>query len=86
MSFIWKCSSCYIETYRHFKTRIDEHVKTDRKSNIYIYINIYILYCFSILDYALTQFQIEIKEVMYIYWGKRNLYKQLKNLATTLFT
>ena len=42
--------------------------------------------CFSILDYALTQFQIEIKEVMYIYWGKRNLYKQLKNLATTLFT
>ena len=30
------CNSCYIgETCRHFKTRIDEHVKKDKKSNIY---------------------------------------------------
>ena len=37
-----RCNSCYIgETCRHFKTRIDEHVKKDKKSNIYIYINIY---------------------------------------------
>ena len=35
-----RCNSCYIgETCRHFKTRIDEHVKKDKKYNIYI--NIY---------------------------------------------
>ena len=39
---------------------------------------------FSILDYAQTQFQIKIKESMYIDWEKPNLNKQLKHLATTL--
>ena len=35
-----RCNSSYIgETCRHFKTRIDEHVKKDKKYNIYI--NIY---------------------------------------------
>ena len=35
-----RCNSCYIgETCRHFKTRIDEHVKKDKKSNIYKHLN-----------------------------------------------
>ena len=51
-SYFWKsflvykfvcatCNSCYIgETCRHFKTRIDEHVKKDKKSNIYEHLDI----------------------------------------------
>ena len=54
---------CYIgETCRHFKTRIDEHVKKDKKSNIYKHLNnneeCFLSFnsgCFSILDYAPTQ-------------------------------
>ena len=31
-----RCNSCYIgETCRHFKVKIDEHVKKEEKSNIY---------------------------------------------------
>ena len=40
--------------------------------------------CFSILDYAPTQFQVKIKEGMYIDWEKPNLNKQLNHLSTTL--
>ena len=87
-----RCNSCYIgETCRHFKTRIDEHVKKDKKSNIYKHLNnneecfsSFNSDCFSILDYAPTQFQVKIKEGMYIAWEKPNLNKQLNHLATTL--
>ena len=87
-----RCNSCYIgETCRHFRTRIDEHVKKDKKSNIYKHLHnneecfsSFNTDCFSILDYAPTQFQIKIKEVMYIDWEKPNLNKQLNHIATTL--
>ena len=89
------CNSCYIsKTCRHFKTRIDEHVKKDKKSNIYIYKHLHNTeecfsgfnsYCFSILDSAPTQYQIKVKEGMYIDWEKPNFNKQLNHLATTLF-
>ena len=87
-----RCNSCYIgETCRHFKTRIDEHVKKDKKSNIYKHLNnneecfsSFNSDCFSILDYAPTQFHLKIKEGMYIDWEKPNLNKQLNHLATTL--
>ena len=66
-------------------------MKEDKKSNIYKhlhnnkeYFSSFNLDCFSILDYTPTQFQIEIKEVMYIDWEKPNLNKQLNHLATTL--
>ena len=88
-----RCNSSYIgETCRHFKTRIDEHVKKT-KNLIYIY---KLLHnneecfpsfnsdCFSILDNPPTQFQIKIKEGMYIDWEKPNLKKQLNHLAPTL--
>ena len=87
-----RCNSCYIgETCRHFKTRIDEHAEKDKKSNIYKHLNnneecfsSFNSDCFSILDYAPTQFQVKIKECMYIDWEKPNLNKQLNHLATTL--
>ena len=87
-----RCNSCYIgETCHHFKTRINEHVKKDKKSNIYKYLHnnkeffsSFNSDCFSILDYAPTHFQIKIKEGMYIDWEKPNLNKQPNRLSTTL--
>ena len=87
-----KCNSCYIgETCRHFKTRIDEHVKKDKQSNIYKHLHnneerfsSFNSDCFSVLDYAPILFQIKIKEGMYTDWEKPNLNKQLNHLATTL--
>ena len=38
----------------------------------------------KVLDYAPTQFQVKIKEGMYIDWEKPNLNKQLNHIATTL--
>ena len=88
-----RCNSSYIgETYRHFKTRIDEHVKKT-KNLIYIYkllqnneecFSSFNLDCFSTLDYPPTQFQIKIKEGMCNDWEKPNLKKQLNHLAPTL--
>ena len=82
---------CYIcETCRHVKTRIDEHVKKHKKSNIYKYLHNNEDYFssfnsdfFSVLDYAPTQFQIKIKKGMYINWEKPNLNKQLNHLVIT---
>ena len=59
-----RCNSYYIgETCRHFKTRIDEHVKEDKQSNIYKHLHnnkeffsSFNSDCFSTLDYAPTQF------------------------------
>ena len=87
-----RCNSCYIgKTCRYFKTRIDEHVKKDKKSNIYKHLNnneecfsSFNSDCFFILDYTPTLFQVKIKECMYIDWEKPNLNKQLDHLATTL--
>ena len=79
------------ETCHHFKTRINEHVKNDKKSKIYKHLHnneecfsSFNSNCFSILDYASTQFQIKITEGMHIDWEKPNLNKQLNHLATTL--
>ena len=66
-----RCNSCYIgETCRHFKTRIDAHVKKDKKSNIYKHLNnneeCFLSFnsdCFSILDYAPTRFRLRLKKV-----------------------
>ena len=87
-----RCNSCYIgETCRHFKTRIDEHVKKDKNCNRYKHLHnneecfsSFISDCFSILDHAPTQYQTKIKGGIYIYWEKLNLKKQLNHVATTL--
>ena len=84
-----RCNSCCVaEIFRHLKIRIDEHVKKDKKFNIYENLHnneeccsSLSSDCFSILHYAPTQ--IKIKEEG-IDWGKPNLDKQLNHLATTL--
>ena len=87
--FCTRCSSCYIgEICRHFKTRIDE----DKKSSVNKHLHYneecssgFYSDCFSMLDYVPAQFQIKIKEALYINWEKPNLIKQLNSLATALY-
>ena len=57
-----RCNSCYIrKTCRHFKTKIDEHLKKDKKCNIYEHLHnneecfsSFNSDRFSVLDYAPT--------------------------------
>ena len=87
-----RCKSCYIgETCGHFITRIDEHIKKDKKSHVFQHLHNkeecfsrFDLNWFSILDSTTTKYQIKLKEDMYIDWEKPNLNKQENRLSTTL--
>ena len=86
------CSSSYIgETCRHFKTRIEEHIKKDSKSHIFKDLNstttcfdLYNSLCFKIIDKANSKFDLKIKEALHINWRKANLNAQQNHLALTL--
>ena len=75
------CSSSYIgETCRHFKTRIEEHIKKDNKCHILKHLHYtatcfdsYNSLCFEIIDKTNFKFDVKIKEALYIYWRKPNL-------------
>ena len=66
------CSSSYIgETCRHFKTRIEEHIKKDNKSHIFKHLHStttcfdsYNSLCFKITDKANSEFDLKIKEAL----------------------
>ena len=85
-------SSSYIgETCRHFKTRIEEHIKKDNKSHIFkhphstsTFFDSYNSLCFKIIDKANSKFDLKIKEVLHIKWRKPNLNAQQSQLALTL--
>ena len=86
------CSSSYIgETCRHFKTRIEEHIKKDNKSHIFkhlhsttTYFDSYNSLCFKIIDKANSKFDLKIKEALHINWRKPNLNAQQNHLVLTL--
>ena len=86
------CSSSYIgETCRHFKTRIEEHIKKDNKSHIFKHLyssetcfDSYNSLCFKMIDPANSKFDIKIKEALHISWRKPNLNAQQNHLALTL--
>ena len=86
------CNFCYIgETTRHLEKRIAEHLRKDKTSAIYKHIhedfdcfNYCDESCFSILDTAMTNFQLKVKEGMYIGWENPNLNKQVKYVQCTL--
>ena len=75
------CSSSYIgETCRHFKTRIEEHIKKDNKSQIFIYLHStatcfdsYNSLYFKIIDKANSKYDLKIKEALHINWRKPKL-------------
>ena len=86
------CSSSYIgETCRHFKTRVEEHIKKNNKSHIFKHLHSsetcfdsYNSLCFKIIDKANSKFGLKIKETLHINWRKPNLNAQLHHLALTL--
>ena len=86
------CSSSYIgETCRHFKTRIEEHIKKDNKSHILKHLHStatcfdsHNSLCFKIIDKANFKFHLKIKEALHINWRKPNLNAQEHDLALIL--
>ena len=86
------CSSSYIgETCRHFKTRIEEHIKKDNKSHIFKHLhsvgtcfNSYNSIFFKIIDKTNSKFDLKIKEALHINWRKPSLDAQQNHLAITL--
>ena len=86
------CSSRYIgETCRHFKTRIEEHIKKDNKSHIFKHLHStatcfdsYNSLSFKIIDKANSKFDLKIKEVLSTNWRKSNINAQQNPLALTL--
>ena len=86
------CSSSYIgKTCRHFKTRIEEHIKKDNKSHIFKHLHStatcfssYNSLCFKIIDKANSKLDLKIKEALHISWRKPNLNAQQNHLVLTL--
>ena len=86
------CSSSFIdETCRHFKTRIEEHIKNNNKSHICKHLHFtatcfdsYNSLCFKIIDKGNSKFDLKIKDALHINWGKPNLNAQQNHLALTL--
>ena len=89
------CGSCkadYIgSTKQHLSTRIKEPFETDRKSHVYKHLNESQRYkalsdrdCFSILDYATTQYSLSIEEGIHIGWQKPALNKHVDFLACSI--
>ena len=86
------CSSSYIgETCRHFKTRIEEHIKKDHKSHIFKHLDStakcfdsYHSLCSKIIDKANAKLDLKIKEALHINWRKPNLDAKQNHLALSL--
>ena len=86
------CNGCYIdEETRYLSIRVKEHLKTDKKSNIFAHhINnetckaLCTGICFEIIDSASTSFRLKIKEAMHIIWKKPSLNKQQKNVSISV--
>ena len=70
---------------------MDEHLKYNKESHIYKHIQKNNLClqnsnydCFSILDSAHTQWQLKLKDGLYIGWENPDLNKQVKYIGKTL--
>ena len=75
--FSASCSSSYIgKTCRHFKTRIEKHIKKDNKFDIFKHLHptatcfdSYNSLCFKIIDKANSKFDLKLKK-LYILNGE----------------
>ena len=87
------CSSNHIgETCRHFKTRIEEHIKKDNKSHIFKHLHSTATFfdscnsvSFKIIDKAKPKFDLKIKEALHINWRKPNLKLSTKSFISHPF-
>ena len=86
------CSSSYIgEACRHFKTRIEEHIKKDNKPHIFNHLrstiacfDSYNSLCCKTTDKTNSKFDLKIKKALHINCRKPNLNVQQNHLALTL--
>ena len=76
---------------RHFKTRIEEHIKKDNKCHFFKHLHSYATcfdsynsLSFKIIDKANSKFDLKIKEAVHIAWRKHNLNAQQNHLALTI--
>ena len=89
--FVYKfvCGSCKADyiglTMQHLSTRIKEHLETDKHLNEAQRCKALSNNdCFSILDYATTQYSLSIKEAMHTGWQKPALNKHVDFLACSI--
>ena len=86
------CSSSYIgKACRHFKTRIEEHIKKDNSPHNFEHLYSATTcfdsnnsFSFKIIDKDNSKFDLKIKEALHINWRKSNLNTQQNHLAVTL--
>lgn len=86
-----RCNSCYVgRTYRHFNTRMDEHL-TGNYTHVSKHLKANPLCkeicntdCFQILDHAKTKIELKFKEGIHIKWERPDLNKQKKHVIITL--
>ena len=86
------CNTRYIgETIRHFSTRIAEHLSKDKASHVFKHINSSSNCknsassdCFVILDSANNNYELKIKEALYIDSLKPELNSQVKHYNNTI--
>ena len=86
------CNDSYVgETFRHFDTRIHEHLhKQSQPTSIFKHLQDNAdcrskcdESCFKIIDSARTKFTLEVKEAIHTYWIKPKITKQ-QNLFITI--
>ena len=82
---IWNIS------FRHFKTRIEEHIKKDNNSHIFKHLHFtttcfdsYNSLSFKTIDKANSKYDLKNKQALHINWTKPNLNAQQNHLAFTL--
>ena len=90
----FKCAGCndsYVgETFRHFDTRVHEHLfKKSQPTSIFKHLTENPNCrgkcnesCFKIIDSARTKFTLEVKEALHTYWIKPKITKQQKLFVT----
>ena len=86
------CEACYVgETTRHFKVRMDEHLRRDKASHVFKHINENMdcfdkcdVNSFKIIDRASTPFGLKIREAIHVNWLKPALNRQKIALKLTL--
>ena len=86
------CQSCYIDETKHrLSTRFNEHLATDKKSDIFKCLLENSAYkilcnenCFAIIDFAYSPFRLKLKEALHMTWLKPNLNKQKEHENITI--
>ena len=80
-----------MQTFHHFKTSIEEHIKKDNRSHLFKQLHStetcfdsYNSLCLKIIDKTNSKFNLKIKEALHINWRKPNLNVQQNHLALTL--